>query len=83
MLASDVVYSVQDFPILVATLRDMCDGDTEVYLCNEHRWRDVDEWLEKELAKYFTWRRIATMDDVIDLIVCKRKRWTLSQEYND
>mmetsp|Transcript_15999 Transcript_15999/g.26365 ORF Transcript_15999/g.26365 Transcript_15999/m.26365 type:complete len:109 (-) Transcript_15999:450-776(-) len=66
VLGSDVVYAVQGFSDLVHTLVDLCQANrdpfaTEIYLCLEQRWTDIDGLFWDCALKKFTAEMISDL----------------------
>lgn len=49
IFASDCIYIVSFFADLAKSLEDLSGPNTRIYMANEHRWRDVDQWWTEEL----------------------------------
>jgi len=60
ILAADCVYLESAFPLLVSTLSDLTDNDTEVLFCYKKR-RKADKRFFTMLKKKFVWTEV--MDD--------------------
>lgn len=50
IVASDCIYIVGFFADLAKTIEDLSGPNTRIYMANEHRWKDVDQWWYEELT---------------------------------